>query len=138
MGKRNTDISKTVESVRSLCNLETGSLEERCSKMALAIPRFPSAFSKSIGFTLCGMAEEPTSSFFYFLFKIIHGNICPDITAKINKNIIDPFHAIKMCSKVIIMFDLCSELHAGNPMFFQQTHCQVLSSPFWEMQHDVH
>jgi hypothetical protein len=27
----------------------------------LAIPRLPSAFSKSIGFTLCGMVEEPTS-----------------------------------------------------------------------------
>ena len=42
---------KTVESVKSLCSLEIGNLEAKCSKMALANPRFPSEFSKSIGLT---------------------------------------------------------------------------------------
>ena len=49
----------TVESVRSLCKRDIGNLFVRCSNMALAIPKLPSAFSKSIGLTLCGMAEEP-------------------------------------------------------------------------------
>lgn len=31
---------------------------------ALAKERLPSAFSKSIGFTLCGMADDPTSPAF--------------------------------------------------------------------------
>ena len=59
----------TVESVKSLCNLETGSFAERCSNIALAIPRLPSAFSKSMGFTLCGIVEEPISPFLVFCLK---------------------------------------------------------------------
>ena len=59
----------TVESVRSRCNLEIGSLADKCSKMALATPRLPSEFSKSMGLTLCGMADEPTSPFFIFCLK---------------------------------------------------------------------
>ena len=60
---------KTVLSVKSRCNLETGSLADKCSNTALARPRFPSEFSKSIGFTLCGIAEEPTSPFLIFCLK---------------------------------------------------------------------
>ena len=44
----------------SLFVIVMGNLALRCSNTALANPRFPSAFSKSIGFTLC-MAEDPTS-----------------------------------------------------------------------------
>lgn len=51
----------TVESVRSRCMRDTGSLADRCEKTAFATPRLPSAFSKSIGLTLWGMADEPTS-----------------------------------------------------------------------------
>jgi hypothetical protein len=47
------------------------------------------------------------------LFKIIHGDIGPDITAKINQYIIDALHAIEMRGKIIIVFNLCSELLAG-------------------------
>ena len=39
-----------MESVRSLCSLEIGSFIERKVSTALAIPRLPSAFSKSIGY----------------------------------------------------------------------------------------
>ena len=35
--------------------------ELKCDEIALASPRFPPLFSKSIGFTLCGIVEEPTS-----------------------------------------------------------------------------
>jgi hypothetical protein len=60
---------KTVLSVKSLCKRDTGSFTDKCSSNALAIPKFPSAFSKSIGFTLCGMAEDPTSPAFNFCLK---------------------------------------------------------------------
>jgi adenylosuccinate lyase len=33
----------------------------KCVFSALAIPKLPSPFSKSIGLTLCGMVDEPTS-----------------------------------------------------------------------------
>eukprot|EP00960_Hanusia_phi_P024203 713134-Hanusia_phi.AAC.1 len=46
-----------------------GSLLLRCSRMALAMPRLPSAFSKSMGLTLCGMAEEPISPALVFCLK---------------------------------------------------------------------
>ena len=51
----------TVLSVRSRCRRLMGSFSERCPNWALANPRLPSAFSKSMGFTLCGMALLPTS-----------------------------------------------------------------------------
>ena len=60
---------KTVLSVKSLCNLEMGNLADRCSNTALAIPKLPSLFSKSIGLTLCGMALLPTSPFLIFCLK---------------------------------------------------------------------
>ena len=54
-------LRSTVESVRSRCQRDTGSFSEKCRSSALARPQLPSAFSKSIGLTLCGMVEEPTS-----------------------------------------------------------------------------
>ena len=53
-------LRSTVESVRSRCQRETGSLSARCARTAEATPRLPSAFSKSIGLTLCGIVDEPT------------------------------------------------------------------------------
>ena len=57
-------LRSTVESVRSRCKREIGSFSARCRSSALARPRLPSEFSKSIGFTLCGMVDEPTSPSF--------------------------------------------------------------------------
>lgn len=50
-----------VESVRSRCQRLIGSSSARVRAIPRASLRFPSAFSKSIGFTLCGMVELPTS-----------------------------------------------------------------------------
>ena len=55
---------RAVESLKSLCILDIDSFELRWVNNALAIPKFPSAFSKSIGLILCGIVEEPTSFFF--------------------------------------------------------------------------
>ena len=60
-------LRKTVESVRSRCRREIGNLLLRWSSTAFAIPRLPSEFSKSIGFTLWGMADEPTSPALIFV-----------------------------------------------------------------------
>jgi hypothetical protein len=60
----------TVESLRSLCSLEIGSFDERCSKMALAIPRLPSEFSKSIGFVWHGRRSD--LAWLDLLFEIVH------------------------------------------------------------------
>ena len=51
----------TVESVKSRCQRDTGSFSAKKLNKALAMPTLPSEFSKSIGLTLCGMVEEPTS-----------------------------------------------------------------------------
>ena len=48
---------KSNESAR----IEIGSFLERNSNMLFAKDKFPSLFSKSIGFTLCGIAELPNS-----------------------------------------------------------------------------
>ena len=44
-------------------------LSEKNLNRALASPRLPSAFSKSIGLTLCGMVDEPTSLATVFCLK---------------------------------------------------------------------
>ena len=62
-------LRSTVESVKSRCKREIGNFIARCVKIAFAIPKLPSAFSKSIGFTLCGMAEDPTSPALIFCLK---------------------------------------------------------------------
>ena len=62
-------LRSTVESVRSRCQRETGSFSLRWRSSALAMPKLPSEFSKSIGLTLCGMVEEPISPAFVFCLK---------------------------------------------------------------------
>lgn len=44
-------LRRTVESVKSRCKREIGNLVVKCSKIAFANPKLPSAFSKSIGLT---------------------------------------------------------------------------------------
>ena len=55
-------LRSTVESVRSRCQRDIGSFSARCRSSGIARgPRLPSEFSKSIGLTLCGIVDEPTS-----------------------------------------------------------------------------
>src|SRR5690349_16908530 len=54
------------------------------------------------------------------LFEIIHGDIGPDIPCEVNENIIDPLHAIKMSSQVIIVFNLGSELLTAQSQMLQE------------------
>ena len=54
-------LRSAVESERSRCHRDTGSLSARCDMIAFASPRLPSEFSKSIGLTLCGIVDEPVS-----------------------------------------------------------------------------
>lgn len=51
----------TVLSLRSRWKRDTGSFSAQCPSSALASPTLPSLFSKSMGLTLCGMVELPTS-----------------------------------------------------------------------------
>ena len=62
-------LRSTVESVRSRCKRLTGNFCAKNASTALAMPMFPSEFSKSMGFTLCGMALEPTSPALIFCLK---------------------------------------------------------------------
>ena len=62
-------LRNTVESVKSRCKREIGSFADKNSKKAFAIAKFPSAFSKSIGLTLCGIAEDPISPALIFCLK---------------------------------------------------------------------
>src|ERR1043165_9475055 len=71
-------------------------------------------------------------SFFDILFKIVHRNIGPGITAKINQDIINPFDAIEMSSQVIVMLNLCCELLAGKTEFFCKFIRQLYPVCFWE------
>ena len=105
----------TVESVKSLCKRDTGNFVAKCSKIALAIPRLPSAFSKSIGFTLCGMADEPHLTRLDLLLEILHGNILPKVTVQVDQDRINTLQAIENSRQIIIIRDL------GSPFLTFQT-----------------
>ena len=62
-------LRSTVLSVRSRWKREIGSFSLMCARSALARPRLPSAFSKSIGLTLCGIVLEPISPAIAFCVK---------------------------------------------------------------------
>ena len=62
-------LRSTVLSVRSRWKREIGSFSLMCASSALARPRLPSAFSKSIGLTLCGIVLEPISPATVFCVK---------------------------------------------------------------------
>ena len=57
-------LRNTVLSDKSRCQRLMGSFSLKWRSMALDKPRLPSAFSKSIGLTLCGMVDEPISPAF--------------------------------------------------------------------------
>ena len=59
-----------VESLKSLCNLDIGSFSAKKLNIEFANPTLPSEFSKSIGFILCGIVDEPTSFFIALTIKI--------------------------------------------------------------------
>ena len=49
------------------------------SSSALARPKLPSAFSKSIGLTLCGIVIEPTSPALRALLEVAEADVAPDV-----------------------------------------------------------
>ena len=69
-------IKEAIKIIRMISHNQTNkiiqeyiNLLEKKSKIEFAIPIFPSAFSKSIGLILCGIAEDPTSSLLIFCLK---------------------------------------------------------------------
>ena len=58
---RDTEIAQHRRVGQVALQRDTGSLSAKWPSSALANPKLPSAFSKSMGLTLCGMVEEPTS-----------------------------------------------------------------------------
>jgi len=83
-----------------------GQFIREVENMALAIPRLPSAFSKSIGFTLCGMARNRLPRLDP-LFEVFHGDVGPHIPCKIDQNGIDAGAGCQTGQPVVIMLDLC-------------------------------
>ena len=76
----------TVESERSRWKREMGSFVAKWVKREIERPRFPSAFSKSIGFILWGIVDEPISpaTFFYVKYpKEIYPHISRQKSIKI-------------------------------------------------------
>src|SRR5258708_16584847 len=87
----------------------------------------------------CGRAYFPL---LYLLLKIIHGDIAPDIPAKIDQDRIDTFDGIEMSGQVVIMFYLRRVLLAlqaqralhkliaqFSPVFFRESHIMGIEIP---------
>lgn len=100
---------KTVESDKSLYNLEIGNLVAKCVNNAIDNPKFPSAFSKSMGFILWGMVEEPISpsTFFYLKYPsdiYIHMSLEKSIKivfVNVNAKLIS---AITSCDSIYVVY----------------------------------
>mmetsp|Transcript_3534 Transcript_3534/g.7542 ORF Transcript_3534/g.7542 Transcript_3534/m.7542 type:complete len:225 (-) Transcript_3534:484-1158(-) len=102
----------TVESVRSRCIREIGSFALRWLKMAFASPRFPSAFSKSIGFTLCGMVDDPTSPLITRCLKYpfemyVHMSRAKSSSTVLNRSNAWKSSAMKSCGSICVTYGLC-------------------------------
>ena len=69
VGQRDTDVADDRGVGQVQLQPAVAELAARCSSRALATPRFPSEFSKSMGLTLWGMADEPTSPALIFCLK---------------------------------------------------------------------
>ena len=62
------------------------------------------------GIHFMGHRRTAYFAFLRFLFEIVHGDIRPDIPAKINQDRIDAADVIEMRSKMIIVLNLCGVL----------------------------
>jgi len=57
------------------------------------MPRLPSAFSKSMGFTLCGIVDEPFTGH-RALAQVPERNITPHIPTQVDEHDIDCGHGV--------------------------------------------
>ena len=115
MAECHSHLRRTVESVRSRCQRDTGSFSLMWRSSALAMPKLPSEFSKSIGFTLCGMVEEPTSSALRLLPEITERDIAPYIAVEVEHDRVDGGICVEQFRDRIVRLDLDRvriELHA--------------------------
>jgi hypothetical protein len=100
--------------------------------MALAKPRLPSAFSKSMGFTLCGIADDPISPAWHLymrcawkqiapecaarhlrlLLEKTKRDVTPNIAAQVDEDRVDTLCSIEKRGHVVVMFDLSRALKA--------------------------
>ena len=99
-------LRSTVESVRSRCQRETGSFSARWRSSALARPRLPSEFSKSIGLTLCGIVDDPTSPSLDSLAEIAERDIAPQVAVEIDQDRVDARERIEQLGQTVMRLDL--------------------------------
>ena len=75
-----------------------GSFALQVFKQSIGNTEIAFSIFKINGLTLCGMADEPISPF-YFLFEVAHENVLPYIAAEINQNGVDAFQVIEQRGK---------------------------------------
>ena len=99
-------LRSTVESVRSRCQRDTGSFSARCRRSALASPRLPSEFSKSIGLTLCGIVDEPTSPSRHLLPEVAERHVAPDVAIEVDQHRVGARDRVEELGHVVVRLDL--------------------------------
>ena len=99
-------LRSTVESVRSRCQRLTGSLCDMCVSTALARPRLPSAFSKSIGLTLCGMVELPISPSRGLLLEVAQRDVAPGVARPVDQDGVGARHRVEQLGDPVVRLDL--------------------------------
>ena len=99
-------LRSTVESVRSRCQRETGSFSVMCRSSAFASPRLPSEFSKSIGLTLCGIVDEPTSPSVELLPEVAERDVAPDVAIEIDQHRVRRARRRRRARPCVVRLDL--------------------------------
>ena len=74
--------------------------------MALAIPKLPSLFSKSIRFTLWTWHWNRSLTGFNLLFEVLHRHVLPEVTVQVYQNRIDALHGIENRSQIVVIGNL--------------------------------
>ena len=103
---RRRDCAARSSRVRSRCRRDIGSLSAKCASRAFASPKLPSAFSKSMGLTLCGMVEEPTSPATDALPEVAERDVAPHVAREIEKHGIGAHERVAVLGDPIVRLDL--------------------------------
>src|ERR1019366_7821601 len=99
-------LRSTVLSVRARWKREIGSFSLMCAKSALAMPKLPSRFSKSIGFTLCGLLVRPGLPAHRLLHEVAEADVAPGVARPVDEDRVATLEGIEQLGHGVVRLDL--------------------------------
>ena len=106
MSQGHRNISQCRRAAQIRCQRDWGSVAPGKPSRALATPRLPSAFSNSIGLTLWGIVDEPTSPGTARWPEVPDAHVSPQVPAQVQHDGIDAQERMTIRGIPVVGFDL--------------------------------